>query len=98
MIFKFNDAKLAELYYKEIGIRDYPDSVVSAFFKKMQIIKNASNENDLRAIKGNHFEKLQGEDNKYSIRLNLQYRLIFQLGKENECTIILIEEISNHYS
>jgi len=98
MIFQFENTDLADLYYEEKGKEAYPDYVVTAFFKKMQTIKSANSENDLRAIKGNHFEKLEGEQNKYSIRLNQQYRLIFSLKKDGTCTIMLIKEISNHYS
>ncbi len=98
MIFQFANSELSDLYYEEIGKENYPDYVVSSFFKKMQIIKSASNENDLRAIKGNHFEKLAGKEDNYSIRLNQQYRLIFSLENDGTCKIILIKEISNHYS
>lgn len=98
MIFQFENTDLADLYYEGKGKEAYPDYVVTAFFKKMQKIKSASNESDLRAMKSNHFEKLEGEENKYSIRLNEQYRLIFGLKKDGVCKIMLIKEISNHYS
>lgn len=98
MRFQFENSDLSDLYYKDKCKEAYPEYVITAFFKKMQTIKAASNENDLRAIKGNHFEKLEGEENQYSIRLNQQYRLIFGLDKDGMCTIMLIREISNHYS
>ncbi len=98
MRFQFENSDLSDLYYEDKGKETYPEYVVTAFFKKMQTIRAAANENDLRAIKGNHFEKLEGEENKYSIRLNQQYRLIFSLEKDGTCTIMLIKEISNHYS
>lgn len=98
MRFQFENSGLEELYYEEKGAEAYPDYVVTAFFKKIQTIKAATNENDLRALKGNHFEKMEGKENKYSMRLNLQYRLIFSLEKDGGCTIISIKEISNHYS
>ena len=98
MRFQFANSELSELYYEEKGNATYPEYVVTAFFKKMQIIKNAVDENDLRAIKGNHFEKMEGEENVYSIRLNQQYRLIFSLEKDGKCAVMLIKEISNHYA
>jgi plasmid maintenance system killer protein len=97
MRFQFANSDLEDLYYEEKGKEAYPDYVVTAFFKRMQTIKSAKNENDLRAIKGNHFEKMEGENNKYSIRLNQQYRLIFSLENDGTCKIMLIKEISNHY-
>lgn len=98
MKFQFQCSELEGLYFEEKGAEKYPTFIVSAFFKKMQIIKSAGNENDLRNIKGNHFEKMKGEDNKYSIRLNQQYRLIFSIEKDESYSILMIQEISNHYS
>jgi len=94
MNFYFRDSGLAKMYTKGIGANRYPDGVARAFFKKMQKIKAATNENDLRAVKGNHFEKLKGEVNKYSIRLNQGYRLVFSKTDEDE---LEIQEITNHY-
>lgn len=98
MLFRFDDHALEELYYNDKGSAAYPEAVVSAFFKKMQLIRNAKNENDLRNIKGNHFEKMKGSSDEYSMRLNGQFRLMFDLNKEGECTIVAIREISNHYA
>lgn len=98
MRFQFEDSDLSRLYYEDNNRGNYPEYVVNAFFKKMQIIRGAKNENDIRAIKSNHFEKLTGEHNRYSIRLNDQYRLIFSIEKDEICKLILIKEISNHYS
>jgi hypothetical protein len=42
---------------------------------RMQSIRAAANENDLREMKSNHFEKLKGDrKGDYSIRLNLTFR------------------------
>ena len=98
MLFQFENSELSDLYYDEKDQGSYPAFVVTAFFKKMQQIKAASSENDLRAIKGNHFEKLEGRDGEYSVRLNHQYRLIFRLVVGEKCKILSIQEISNHYS
>ncbi len=98
MRFRFEDDELGDLYYEAKGTGAYPEGVVSAFFKRMQLIKNAQSVADLRAVKGNHFEKLTNEENSYSVRLNNQYRLIFGLDKGGDCIIVAIREISNHYS
>ena len=96
MEFKFATKDLAKLY--ETGEGPYPPAIIKAFTKKVGLIKNANHENDLRALKSNHFEKLKGEKKLYSIRLNDQYRLIFKLQQDGSYKIILIKEISNHYS
>lgn len=98
MKFHFQNSELEELYLSGKGREKYPDAVVTSFYKRMQAIKTATNENDLRNIKGNHFEKLTSEANKYSVRLNQQYRLIFSLEKDGTCSVLVIREISNHYS
>lgn len=95
MEIKFADKKLAMLY--EVGEGAYSEAVISAFSKKIQIIKSAKNENDLRALKSNHFEKLKGTKDSYSMRLNKQYRLIIELLNDGSCKIVIIKEISNHY-
>jgi len=94
---EFADSKLEKLYYEGKGAKNYPDNIIKSFFKKIQLIKSANNENDLRALKSNHFEKIKGKKNLYSIRLNIAYRLEFSIEKNNECKIILIIKISNHY-
>jgi plasmid maintenance system killer protein len=57
---------------------------------------------ELKQFQSLNFEALKGDrENEYSIRLNLQYRLIFSLIKEENDEIIiesiLIKEISKHY-
>jgi len=98
MRFYFKNHALEELYYENKGAAVYPEGVILAFFKKMQLIHNSKDITDIRNIKGNHFEKMQGEKNTHSIRLNDQYRLIISLTKDSEFTIIAIREISKHYS
>jgi toxin HigB-1 len=64
---------------------DLGQSVVAAFRNRMQFIRAADNENDLRAFKSFHFEKLKGKrQHEYSMRLNKQFRLIFQIEKVNQ--------------
>jgi proteic killer suppression protein len=57
----------------------YAANLVRAFRMRMQAIRAAANENDLRALKSLRFEKLKGDrQHEYSMRLNDQFRLIFQ--------------------
>jgi proteic killer suppression protein len=56
----------------------YGVNLARAFRMRMQAIRAALNENDLRALKSLRFEKLKGErKHQYSMRLNDQFRLIF---------------------
>lgn len=98
------DRSLGEMAsYNWSGKASYPTEVIKAFRKCLSKIKSAKNTIDLRAIKSLHFEKLKGKkyEGKYSIRLNISYRLIFRienLESSGKIEIICIEEISNHYA
>jgi toxin HigB-1 len=105
MIVKIEDPSLGELVgeTKVYGKLPYPAEVIKAFKKRVFEIKNARNTQDLRNIKSLHFEKLKEKkyEGKYSIRLNIAYRMIFRIenleGNER-VEVICIEEINNHYS
>ena len=60
MRFQFKDKNLLLLYTEEKNAHRYPAKVVDAFFDVMAIISSAENENELRAFKQLHFEKLKG--------------------------------------
>jgi proteic killer suppression protein len=87
---------------KARGKSPYPEEVLTAFKKRLFQIKQAVNTADLRNNKSLHFEKLKEKryEDKYSIRLNIAYRLIFRIEKpgSDKLEIICIEEITNHYS
>lgn len=97
MEFSFKSSELENLYYQGRGEKDYPKPVIKAFSKKIQLIKYAKDERDIRNMKGNHFEKLEGRKDCYSIRLNDQYRLEFLMTNISPKEIIILS-ISNHYS
>ena len=74
----------------------FSPGLVQAFEIRMHAIRQATNENTLRAIKSFRFERLKGKrQHEYSIRLNDQFRLIFQIEKEaggNRLVILNIED------
>jgi plasmid maintenance system killer protein len=59
--FIFANKKLGPLYTSGASAAKYPPEVVDAFFDKMAVIRAARDENDLRALKSLHCEKLLGE-------------------------------------
>ena len=87
---------------KQIGKSPYPTEVLIAFKKRIFQINQAKNTADLRQNKGLHFEKLKEPkyEGKYSIRLNIAYRIIFRINTDqnSRLEILYIEEINNHYS
>ena len=70
------------------------------FFEVMAILEAAKNIHDLWKLPSLHFERLQGEANRYSVRLTRKWRLEMSIEWTDErMTVgtIAIEEISSHY-
>lgn len=79
MSVKFRDKWLGSFYENDRGHRLIPRSIEIALYRKIQILDAAKEEADLRLPPGNRFEHLTGKLKNYcSIRVNKQYRLIFQ--------------------
>jgi toxin HigB-1 len=102
----FKNDELFELYtipFENLkGKQRFALEIIKQFRKKVLILINVQSSVELRQFKGLNFEKLKGDlQDFYSIRLNQQYRLIFQISEiaENEVVIeeIQINEISKHY-
>lgn len=75
-------ATLVNDYPNTEGKRKYPAEVEKRFVARVSQLGAATNENDLRAIKSLHFEKLTGiYKGKYSVRVNKAWRIIFRIGK-----------------
>lgn len=101
MIVIFDNDYLEKIYEGKpvSGKPRFDKTVVKQFIAKVNIMKNVENSHALRPFRSLNFEKLEGHDNLYSIRVNIQYRIEFRL--ENDQATLLevafIEELSNHY-
>lgn len=87
MIKSFRDQWLDDYYFKGEKSPNIPSTIESALKRKLDIIHVAVAEKDLRIPPGNRFEHLEGKLKDWcSIRVNKQYRLIFQWdsGEANE--------------
>ena len=94
----FKSRELYLLYTEERNAHRYPPGVIVNFFEVMTIIAGAANENDIRAMKSLHFEKLSGARRRqYSLRLNKQYRLIIQIEKDEFGKLVWIIEIVDYH-
>ena len=79
MIKAFRDQWLDDYYFRGKKSSRIPGAIESALRRKLDIIHVAKEEKDLRAPPGNRFEHLRGKLKDWrSIRVNRQYRLIFQ--------------------
>lgn len=95
-----HDRFLGEVANQTNGKLPFPNEVAIGFRMRLSQIKQAQSTQDLRNLKSLHFEKLKEKryENKYSIRINKSYRIIFHIDINKGVEIIGIEEISNHYS
>jgi proteic killer suppression protein len=68
----------------------------SRLFRKLQMIDDATTDQDLRAPPSNHFEKLRGAlAGLHSIRVNSQWRLVFRWdGGRGEAERVYLEDHS----
>lgn len=97
MKIRFGDDKLAKLYSEGSKSKEYPKGVLEAFVRRVRTIESVTDERDLRALKSLHFEKLKGERNRYSVRLNDQWRLMLRFEKDSEGKTVVLIEINKHY-
>ncbi len=79
MIIGFRDEWLWAFFVEDVHTRNIPADLESRLFRKLQMIDDATTDQDLRVPPSNHFEKLRGTlDGFCSIRVNAQWRLIFR--------------------
>lgn len=98
---KFHDEYLAMLAdNKATGKSKFPAETIKAFKRKLAVIKASTSTKELRALGSLHFEKLVEKryNGLYSIKIDYSYRLIFEIDKEDNLEIMIIEEIANHYA
>jgi len=79
MILGFRDHWLEEFFLHDRPSRKIPQDMQSRLFRKLQLLDDAMEDSDLRVPPGNHFEIFRGGlAGWHSIRINDQWRLIFQ--------------------
>lgn len=96
MIVSFRDDWLRAFFVDDVQSRQIPSDLVSRLFRKLQIIDDATTDQDLRVPPSNHFEKLRGNlEGWHSIRVNQQWRLIFRwVGGRGEASDVYLDDHS----
>jgi proteic killer suppression protein len=96
MIKSFRDAWLREFFIDDVHSKRIPADLEARLFRKLQLVDDATSDADLRAPPSNHFEKLSGKlAGWHSIRVNQQYRLIFQWdGARGEARELYLDDHS----
>jgi proteic killer suppression protein len=95
MISGFRDEWLRAFFVDDVHSRNIPADLESRLFRKLQMIDDATTDQDLRVPPSNHFEKLRGKlSGFHSIRINDQWRLIFRWGGQGEASDIYLDDHS----
>ena len=96
MIASFRDEWLRAFFVDDVRSRKVPSDLESRVFRKLQMIDDATADQDLRVPPSNHFEKLRGNlEGFHSIRVNQQWRLIFRWdGGRGEASDIYLDDHS----
>lgn len=98
MEIRFADDDLDKLEIDPRFTARLPDAVVTSYRRAINYVRQAVDERDLRKRKSFHFEKLQGgREHQYSLRLNLQWRLVVELAGEAPSKVIVMCAVENHY-
>ena len=92
----FDDTSLDRLETDSEFDAGLAPAVVTAYRKRMQMIRAASDERAFYALRSLHFEKLKGKRRgQYSMRLNDQWRLVLRLkrvGDRKRVELVGIED------
>lgn len=96
MIVSFRDEWLRGFFVDDIRARNVPPDISDRLFRKLQMIDDATTDQDLRSPPSNHFEKLAGNlKGWHSVRVNRQWRLIFRWdSKTGEAREIYLDDHS----
>ncbi len=96
MIVSFRDGWLRAFFVDDVRSRNIPSDLESRLFRKLQMIDDATTDQDLRVPPSNHFEKLRGKlADFHSIRVNKQWRLIFDWdGGRGEARRVYLDDHS----
>ena len=80
MIRSFSDKEPEKVFNQKFS-RKLPETIQGIALRKLIMINNAADLNDLRVPPANRLEKLSGDrDGQYSIRVNDQYRICFRFA------------------
>lgn len=93
MIASFRDEWLRAFFVEDLRSRNIPSDLEGRLFRKLQMVDDATTDQDLRVLPSNHFEKLRGNlAGFHSIRVNRQWRLIFRWdSRQGEASEIYLD-------
>src|SRR5215472_884545 len=96
MIVSFRDEWLRAFFVEDRQSRHIPPELEGRLFRKIQMIDDATSDQDLRVPPSNHFEKLRGQlEGWCSLRVNQKWRLVFRWeGSRGEARDLYLDDHS----
>lgn len=95
----FADDRLRRLAEDEsYTSKKYGPDLVKAYRKKIQILRAATDERDLYAMRSLHLEKLSGNRaGTSSVRLNKQFRLILDVETSSDGRVVIVVDLVDYH-
>ncbi len=73
-------------------VSKFPEDIQRRAQRKLTMLNNATNVNDLRALPGNRLEFLSGDrGGQYSIRINAQWRICFSWSEGDAYQVEIVD-------
>lgn len=91
MIHSFGDDETLKIWSGYVS-KKLPSTIQQVARRKLRMLNNAQNINDLRVPPANHLEKLRGSLEAYhSIRINRQWRVIFKWINDGAYEVSIVD-------
>ncbi|MEY3920328.1 MAG: hypothetical protein RL634_89 [Bacteroidota bacterium] len=91
MIISFG-SRATRAVWNGVWAKELPNDIQNIARRKLRMINNAQNLQDLISPPSNHLEKLKGNLSQfYSIRINIQWRIIFMYSNGNASRVEIID-------
>ena len=91
------DDSLQRMYHDPGFDGGFSPSIVKAYRKRVGFIAQATDERDIRNVKGNRLEKLSGRGGQHSVRLNDQWRLIVSFQTTDGKKTAVLQGIEDYH-
>lgn len=94
----FADEELALIETDRAGETRLGVAIIKSARRKLTVLRAAVDDRSLRNWKSLHYKKLEGDrEGQRSIRLNDQYRMVFELDEETEPQTVTILQIEDYH-
>jgi toxin HigB-1 len=94
----FADESIALIETDEAGQTQLPIAVIKSARRKLTVLRAATDDRSLRNWKSLHYEKLKGDRaGQRSIRLNKQFRMVFDLDETTNPQTITVHAIEDYH-